>query len=158
MAVFTHMDLLETRWRTLHTWTWWRPLPKTYDINKMAYLVFTCVHVTVAADERVGHPHPDWDPAGRGAQGSGQKCQEGALHAGQHSAVQTTFEKKSLCNVMVSTKDLNPKNRQTIGMEIALHTDNFYRCRHKDYVKIYFLANLSLFFYRFSPDLVKFST
>ena len=36
----------------------------------------------LAADERVGHPHPDWDPAGRGAQGSGQKCQEGALHAG----------------------------------------------------------------------------
>ena len=50
---------------------------------------------------------------------------------------------------MVSTKDLNPKNRQTIGMEIALHTDNFYRCRHKDYVKIYFLANLSLFFIDF---------
>ena len=65
--------------------------------------------------------------------------------------------KKSLCNVMVSTEDLNPKNRRKIGMEIALHTENFFRCRHRDYIFKKFLANLGLFC-RFSLDLVRFST
>ena len=148
MVVFTHMDLLETRWR---------PLPKTCYINKMADLVFTCVHVTVAADERVGHPHPDWDPAGRGAQGSGQKCQEGALHAGQHSAVQTTFEKKVFVMLWCQQRIWIQKTDERSEWRLHCMLKFFYRCRHRDYVFKKFLANLGLFC-RFSLDLVRFST
>ena len=43
-----------------------------------------------------------------------------------------------------SKKQTNDRNGDCIA-----YTDNFYRCRHKDYVKIYFLANLSLFFIDF---------
>jgi len=56
--------------------------------------------LVAAAAERLGHPNQDRDPHGGGAQGTGEECQEGTLHAGSSKKahfMQVTARRHTSC-------------------------------------------------------------